>query len=198
MVNKYKALPHYSAEHHTKVNQRTINRATDVSLDDPAILVMTDLHEITPFSIEPTAGINATNEKMIACGVRLLFVTGNDGKLMGIVTSTDVLGEKPVQYLKEHGGSHDDIIVQDIMTAVDALEVLLLSDVQKAYVGDVVQTMNQLGRQHTLVVDKTEVGESIVRGIFSTSQISHQLGMHIEPSIRAHTFADVEKVVLSA
>ena len=198
MVNKYKALPHYSMEYDTQVDRHTINRATDVSLDDSATLVMTDLHEITPFSIEPTASIDATNEKMIACGVRLLFVTDNDGKLLGIVTSTDVLGEKPVQYLTEHGGSRDDIIVQDVMTVIDALKVLLYSDVQKSTVGDIVETMKLLGRRHTLVVDKTETGESIVRGIFSTSQISHQVGMHIEPTRRAHTFADVERVVISA
>jgi len=198
MVNKYKALPHYSMEQETRVDRRTINRATDVSLDDSATLVMTDLKEITPFSIEPTASIESTNEKMIASGVRLLFVTDNDANLIGLVTSTDVLGEKPVQYLKEHGGSRDEIIVKDIMTSVDSLEVLLYNDVQKASVGDIVETMNLLGRQHTLVVEKTESGDSIVRGIFSTSQISHQVGMHIEPTLRAHTFADVEKVVLSA
>lgn len=198
MVNKYKALPHYSMEYDTQVDRHTINRATDVSLDNSATLVMTDLHEITPFSIEPTASIEATNEKMIACGVRLLFVTDNDGNLLGIVTSTDVLGEKPVQYLTEHGGSRDDIIVQDVMTTIDALKVLLYSDVQKSTVGDIVETMKILGRRHTLVVDKTETGESIVRGIFSTSQISHQVGMHIEPTRRAHTFADVERVVISA
>jgi len=185
-------------EQETRVDRRTINRATDVSLDDSATLVMTDLKEITPFSIEPTASIESTNEKMIASGVRLLFVTDNDANLIGLVTSTDVLGEKPVQYLKEHGGSRDEIIVKDIMTSVDSLEVLLYNDVQKASVGDIVETMNLLGRQHTLVVEKTESGDSIVRGIFSTSQISHQVGMHIEPTLRAHTFADVEKVVLSA
>jgi len=198
MVNKYKSLPHYSMEQKTRVDRPTINRATDVSLDDSATLVMTDLKEITPFSIEPTASIESTNEKMIASGVRLLFVTDNDGNLLGIVTSTDVLGEKPVQYLKEHGGSRDDIIVQDIMTSVDSLDVLLYSDVQKALVGDIVETMILLGRKHTLVVEKTESGESIIRGIFSTSQISHQVGMHIEPTLRAHTFADVERIVISA
>ncbi|HEY5603850.1 MAG TPA: CBS domain-containing protein [Gammaproteobacteria bacterium] len=198
MIHKYKALPHYSMEHNATVNRRAINRITNVALDDPAMLVMTDLYEITPFSVEPTASLEATNEKMIACGVRLLFVTDSNGHLFGIVTLSDVLGEKPVRYLMEHGGSRDDIIVQDIMTGIDDLEVLLFSDVQKASVGDVVETMDQLGRQHTLVVDKTEAGGSIVRGIFSTSQISHQLGIYLEPSIRAHSFADVEKVVLSA
>jgi len=198
MVNKYKALPHYSMESETQVDRHTVNRATDVSLDDPARLVMTDLHDITPFSIEPTAMIEACNEKMIACGVRLLFVKDGSDKLLGIVTATDVLGEKPVQYLQEHGGRREDIFVRDIMTSMEALEVLLYSDVQKATVGDIIETMKLLGRQHTLVVDKTESGTSSVRGIFSTSQISHQVGMHIEPGVRANTFAAVERVVLSA
>jgi len=198
MVNKYKALPHQSMKQDASVDRQMVNRATDVSLDDAAIVVMTDLNDFTAFSIEPTASIDATNEKMIACGVRLLFVTNGDGNLLGIVTATDVLGEKPVQYLKEHGGNRDEIMAKDVMTTKDSLDVLNMSDVERAYVGDILETMHLLGRQHTLVVEPSELGHSIIRGIFSTTQISRQLGMHIEPTMRAHTFADVEKVVLSA
>lgn len=198
MVNKYKALPHQSMKQDATVERHMVNRATDVSLDDPATVVMTDLNEFTPFSIEPTASIDATNEKMIACGVRLLFVTNGNGSLLGIVTAKDVLGEKPVQYLKEHGGHREEIMAQDIMTGKDRLDVLNMSDVEKAHVGDILETMNLLGRQHTLVVETDETGHSIIRGIFSTTQISRQLGVHIEPTMRANTFADVERVILSA
>ena len=197
MINKYKVLPHNIMELGVKIDQRLINRATDVSLDDPAILVMTDLNEITPFSIEPTASIDATNEKMIACGVRLLFVTDSTGNLLGIVTATDVLGEKPVLYITEHGGRREDIMVQDIMTAKEKLDVLSLRDVEKACVGDIIETMNQLGRQHTLVVKQTESGNSIICGIFSTTQIGRQIGVHLEPVTRANSFADVKEVVVS-
>ena len=69
MVNKYKALSHHSMKQDATIDRHMINRATDVSLDEPATVVMTDLNEFTPFSIEPTASIDATNEKMIACGV---------------------------------------------------------------------------------------------------------------------------------
>jgi len=93
MNNKYKVLPHYSIEQGAIVDRRMVNRPTDVSLDDSAIQVMTDLNEITPFNIEPTASIDATNEKMIACGVRLLFVTDTENNLLGIVTAKDILGE---------------------------------------------------------------------------------------------------------
>ena len=198
MINKFKALPHQSMKQDATLNHRMINRATNVSLDEPATVVMTDLNELTPFSIEPTASIDATNEKMIACGVRLLFVTNENENLIGIVTATDILGEKPVQYLKEHGGNREEIMVQDIMTPKYKLDVLNMIDVEKALVGDILETMNLLGRQHTLVVETTGKGKSTIRGIFSTTQISRQLGMHIEPTMRAHTFADVERVVMSA
>lgn len=197
MNNKYRVLPNYSIRQGTIVDSRMINRATDVSADDAAIAVMTDLNGITPFSIEPTASIDATNAKMIACGVRLLFVTDIDSNLLGIVTAKDILGEKPVMYLKEHGGSREDIIVQDIMTAKTNLDVLSFNDVKKASVGDIVETMKMLGRQHTLVEEISETGKTIIRGIFSTSQISRQLGVPIELPTRANSFADVERVVLS-
>ena len=197
MTTKYRVLPHYSIEQGAIVDRRMINRPTDVSLDDTALAVMTDLNEITPFSIEPTASIEATNEKMIACGVRLLFVTDIDSNLLGIVTAKDIMGEKPVKYIKEHGGKREDILVQDIMTAKRNLDVLSFEDVKRASVGDIIETMHMLGRQHTLVEEISEKGTSVIRGIFSTTQISRQLGVTIEPTIRATTFADVERVVLS-
>lgn len=197
MTNKYRVLPHYSIEQGAIVDRRMINRPTDVSLDDTALAVMTDLNDITPFSIEPTASIEATNEKMIACGVRLLFVTDIDSNLLGIVTAKDIMGEKPVKYIKEHGGKREDIMVQDIMTAKRNLDVLSFEDVKRANVGDIIETMHMLGRQHTLVEEISEKGASVIRGIFSTTQISRQLGVTIEPTMRASTFADVERVVLS-
>ena len=197
MTNKYRVLPHYSIEQGAIVDRRMINRPTDVSLDDSALSVMTDLNDITPFSIEPTASIKATNEKMIACGVRLLFVTDIDSKLLGIVTAKDILGEKPVNYIREHGGKREDIMVQDVMTVKRNLDVLRFNDIKGASVGDIIETLHMLGRQHTLVEEISESGASVIRGIFSSTQISRQLGITIDPAMRATTFADVERVVLS-
>ena len=197
MSSKFKVLPHYSIEQGAIVDRRMINRPTDVSLDDAAIQVMTDLNEITPFNIEPTASIDATNEKMIACGVRLLFVTDIDSNLLGIVTAKDIMAEKPVNYIREHGGKREEIIVQDIMTAKNDLDVLSFDDVMKSTVGDIIETLHFLGRQHTLVEEISDIGTSVIRGIFSSSQISRQLGVAIEPTLRANSFADVERVVLS-
>ena len=197
MSNNYKPLPHYTMAQGVKISKRT-NRPTNISLDDPASYVMTDLRDITPFSIEETASIDATNAKMIACGVRLLFVTDNDGVVLGLVTATDVLGEKPVQYVTEHGGKREDIMAKDIMTAQDKLDVLYMCDIEKSSVGHIVETMKMFRRQHVLVVENNQDGQQIIRGIISTSQISRQLGVPVESSIRADSFADLEKALVAS
>ncbi|MGD8568990.1 MAG: CBS domain-containing protein [Gammaproteobacteria bacterium] len=198
MIEKYHTLPHYDVEHGAKISPHTTKRASNVSLDNSALTVMTDLREAIPFTIEPTATIDATNAKMIANGVRLLFVTDSEENLLGIVTYSDLWGAAPVRYMKEHGGTRADIIVRDIMTVKDRLNALRYEDVSRASVGDIIQTMNILGRQHTLVTETTDRGNSIIRGIFSTSQIARQVGLPPEPKVRASTFADVKQAVVSA
>ena len=200
MQTAHKPLPHHTISRDAKLNRRTTNRPVSISLDDSALVVMTDLEDITPFSIEPTAGIEATNDKMIACGVRLLFVTDSDGILHGLVTSTDVFGEKPVKYMSEHGGKRSEILCQDIMTPRDKLDVIHMVDVERATVGDVVETMKIFQRQHILVTERIE-GSTVdtIRGIFSTTQISRQLGYNIElGGARATTFAELEHALVAS
>lgn len=170
-------------------------RHQSVAEGDPALRVMTDFDLITPFSISPTATLNDTNRKMIACQVRLLFVCDRSSTLLGLVTSTDILGEKPILYLNEHGGSRGEILAKDIMTPHADLEALDMRDVEDATVGDIVETMKIFGRQHILVVEPTADGGEVIRGLFSTSQIGRQLGRSIEALGRANTFAELEQAI---
>ena len=185
-------------EYEAKVKRHTANRPTHVSLDDAAVQVMTDLSVLTPYSIDPSSSINAANDKMVACGVRLLFVTEENGDLAGIVTSTDILGEKPIRIVTEQGGSRQDITTRDVMTHKSDLQVINMSNVDSATVGDIVETMKAIGRQHTLVVETDENGKEFIRGIFSTSQIQKQTGTEIFLSRPVNTFAEAEKAVRSA
>jgi len=197
MINKFKILPHQRIESSATINTHLVARPGDISLQDPAVKVMTNLNEVMPFSIEPTAHLDAIYEKMVASGVRLLFVTDSDTNLLGLVTLTDLMGEKPVKFIKQHQVQRSEVTAQDIMTPKDKLDVLSLSDVEKACVGDIVETMKELGRQHTLVMNKTAAGKAIICGIFSKSQIIRQTGVILTPSMRAQTFADMRKMMLS-
>jgi CBS domain-containing protein len=197
MTGQFKALTHHTISKNAKVERRTTPRSENVSLTDDAITVMTDLAKVSSFSIEATASIVKANDNMIACGVRLLFVAAENGDLVGIITATDLLGEKPLQYITEHGGTRDDIIVKDMMTKKGLLEVLHFNDVANASVGDIIETMKVCNRQHMLVI-KTDEGSQpeTVCGIYSSTQIGRQLGIAIEPSTRAGTFAEIEKALL--
>ena len=170
-----------------------------IGLDSPAIDVMTDLRRIAAVTIGRAATVNEANQLMITRGVRALFVVDDTQRVLGIVTSTDILGEKPIQLMQQRGIRRDEVLVGDIMTPADRLEVIELDDVRYARVGDVVVTLRLSGRQHTLVVDtleRTTGAEQTVCGIFSLTQIARQLGVATQPLHDiARTFAEIEAAI---
>jgi CBS-domain-containing membrane protein len=165
---------------------------TRVRMESPAIEVMTDLRIVAPVTIDPDATIDAANTRMIVNRVRLLLVTDHDSRVVGLITASDILGEKPMQIIQHRGITHDDILVRDIMTHQSALDVLSLGEVLSAKVGHIVSTLKTSGRAHALVVDLDEDHSQRVRGIFSVSQIARQLGVPIHAPEVARTFAEIE------
>lgn len=146
-----------------------------VRLDDPAVSVMTDLKSVSVVNVRAMSTVDKANAKMIRYGVRSLLVLDEDDKVVGILTAVDVLGEKPVNFLRNMGGTHADILVRDIMTPQRELEVLRLEDVHHARVGNIVATLDKAGRQHALVVEDSADGSQTIRGLFSSTQIARQL-----------------------
>ena len=195
MNNNDQTLSHRLLSLGTTILKSNDPASTTVSLQDDATAVFTDFRYARPFSIAAAATIDQVNDKMIACGVRLLFVADNDGVMQGLVTYTDVFGEKPVRYIQEHGGTREEILAQDIMTPMASLEALAESDVRKAKVGDIVETIKTAGRQHMLVSQRRDDGTQVITGLFSSTQIEKLLGMKIELSSRANTFADLERAL---
>jgi len=162
-----------------------------VTLDNAAIDVMTDFSKVAAITMGPCASIDAANERMIASGVKLLLVTDQFNTIVGVITTTDLQGERPMRYLQEVGGKREDILLRDLMTPQNKIEVLSMSQVSNAKVGDIVNTLYRYGRKHALVVENTPDGQ-IVRGMFSATQLSIQLGVTIDPTEVANSFAEVK------
>jgi CBS-domain-containing membrane protein len=163
-----------------------------VGLDDAAVNVMTDLKQVSAVLIRPGDGVDEANQRMIQHGVRLLLVVDENRKVVGIITATDVLGEKPLQVIAEHGCRREDVRVRDIMTPTHRLEVLHMNDVRSAKVGHIVATLKLAGRQHAVVVEIDHDGKQAIRGLFSATQIARQLGVAIQASEIARTFSEIE------
>ena len=169
--------------------------ANPVSLDSPALDVMTDLAKVAAATIEPSAPIAAANEYMIARAVRSLFVTNGGGQLLGLVTTTDILGERPVRAMHSRGASRSEVLVSDVMTPVDSIVAMRIEDVRAAKVGHIVASLKQAGRHHELVAEQLPGGRTCIRGIFSASQIARQLGVPLQITELARTFAEIEEAL---
>jgi len=169
-----------------------------VRADSPAIEVMTDLTRVTAATIGPDATLADATRLMIARGVRLLLVADRFGAILGVVTSRDTMGERPINLLHERGGRREDLSVADLMTPRAAMEVLDLKDVLRAEVGHIVATLKECARQHALVVERDRMtGDDYVRGIFSATQIGRQLGVAIPIFEVAHSFAEIEAALVA-
>jgi CBS-domain-containing membrane protein len=163
-----------------------------VGFDDAAESVMTDLKQVSAVLIRPGDGVEEANQRMIQHGVRLLLVVDENRKVVGIITATDLLGEKPLQVIAERGCRREDVRVRDIMTPTHRLEVLHMNDVRSAKVGHIVATLKMAGRQHAVVVEVDHDGKQTIRGLFSATQIARQLGVAIQTSEIARTFSEIE------
>ncbi len=193
MIIEYLPLPSSSLAQGASFYQPSQISPAHVKLDDPAIRVMTDLKEVTAVTIGPEKTVDAAQQRMIKHGVRLLLVIDDQETVLGLVTATDILGEKPLQFIQKAGGRREDVLVRNIMTQQEKLEVLCMKDIASAKVGHIVTTLKKSGRQHAMVVDVEGAGQAQrVRGIFSASQISRLLGVEIQAIEIAQTFAEIQ------
>ncbi len=176
----------------TLVRQPATESPARVLPGDPAISVMTDLRQVAAVLVDPDVDIEAAQRIMIRRNVRSLFVVNVDNEILGLITATDLLGEKPMQHLVRYGGRRSDIRVRDLMTPQARLEVLPLAEIERARVGHVLATLHAVGRQHALVVEADRHGRDVVRGVFSATQLEKQLGETVATGAPARSFAEIE------
>lgn len=165
-----------------------------VTLDSDALEVMTDLNRVYAAVIESGMQVDAARTYMIQRGVRLLFVMNADKTLAGLVTASDILGEKPMRVVQDRGVRHDEILIADIQTPIGKLEALPMGELAHAKVGHVLATLKESGRQHALAVEDTPQGPRVC-GIFSLSQIARQLGISVQTTEVAKSFAEIEAIL---
>lgn len=209
MQSPYHVLPSYKFRPFTSFYRNSQGVPETVRLSSPALDAMTDLRRVKAVTIAPTIPVNAALQKMIYAEVRLLLVTDADDIILGVITARDIMGEKPVNYAAESRVPRESVLVEHIMTPAEHIQVLKISDVLRANIGDIILTLKEAGRQHALVVEAavsthplathvtgTDVpNREIVRGIFSTSHIGRQLGIEIQPTGRVQNFAELEALL---
>jgi hypothetical protein len=179
-----------------------------VHLTSPALEVMTDFTHVRPRTTSPDSPIDQALEAMKRAGVRLLLVEDADRRIVGIVSSYDIQGEKPIKLAQESRVSRSEIRVSEIMTPYAEIEALHMLSVRNAEVGHIVATLRALEQRHLLVVQSAEgnaepteealpssdSGEQLVRGLFSSAQIGRQLRVEVDEIMTpAHSLAEIQR-----
>ena len=191
MLRNYAPLPSVLLKPGSGFAQPVQRLPERVTLESPALDVMTDLSLISAVIIRPTDSVDEAHARMKQRGVRLLLVVDGERSVVGLVTATDILGEKPMQVIQARNVRHSDLLTQDIMVPQSRLEVIEFEHVKNARVGEIVATLMRSGRQHAAVVENVPPGH-VLRGLFSATQIARQLGHVIQPTEIARTFAEIE------
>jgi CBS domain-containing protein len=168
-----------------------------LSMDSPALDFYTDLTRVPAATIEESAMVDDANRTMIRRGVRSLLVIDHERRLLGLLTATDVISEKPVQVAQQHSVPLSEVQVRDIMTPTAEIEAFEYEDFARAAVGRVVTALRNAGRQHGLVVRRhgNSHGHQLIQGIVSLTQIASALGVAIDLPGHARSFAEIEAAI---
>jgi CBS-domain-containing membrane protein len=189
-MREYQALGHHRLDRGAML--AALPQPQRVTLDDSALAVMTDLRQVSAATTALDEIVDRAHAFMVRRGVRLLFVMDEQAAIVGVLTSTDLLGEKPMRFMQQRGVPHGDLLVADLMTPVAQLECVDLQEVAQMRVGHVVATFAAVRRMHLIVASQ---GGRQVCGLFSASQVARQLGMPLQPFEVAGTFADIEAIL---
>jgi CBS domain-containing protein len=190
------AMPTFRLEPGTALAQSGPSNHSPVDLASPALSVMTDLTHVRAATTHPATSLRQAEQIMIYQGVRMLFVVTEMPAVEGLITTTDLHGERQMRAVHERGVRYDELCVGDVMTDVSMLNAIDYGRVKSANVGDAISTLKQHGRDHLLVVEAAN-GQvpRRVRGVISRSQIERQLGRTIEMTPIARSFSEIERAL---
>ena len=190
------ALPTFRLERGTTIAQANLSNDSPITLDSPALEVMTDLTRVKAATTHPATLLRQAEQMMIYQGVRMLFVVTDMPSIEGLITSTDLRGDKQMRVVHQRNLRYDDLCVADVMTEQADLDAVDYARVRTAAVGDAVATLKRLGRNHLLVVEgATSQTPRRVRGVISRSQIERQLGTAIDITPIASSFSEIERAL---
>lgn len=191
-MNSLAALPTRRLEGGTSIAQAQPGPTAAVTLASPALAVMTDLTQVKAASIAPAATLRQAEQAMIYQGVRMLFVVSEMPAIEGLITTTDLRGDKALRIVQQRGVRYDELTVADVMTGLAMLDAIDFDALRIATVSNLVATLQKHGRNHLLVAEGTPAR---VRGVVSRAQIERQLGQVIEVVEVGNNFAELGRLL---
>lgn len=164
-------------------------------LNDPAMSVMTDFRVLRAITIAPGAPLSEAAMEMKVCNVHMLLVTDKSQKIVGMITTEDLLGEKPLKVAMNRQIKRSEVSVRMVMMHQDHIATLDINELKYAKIGNIVETLHELKQHYALVLEtNSSSGHSEIRGIFSLWDISRRVGENLTYDVsEAHSLAELQR-----
>ncbi|MCB1827813.1 MAG: CBS domain-containing protein [Coxiellaceae bacterium] len=175
---QYEALPIITLDP-KKTNLCTDALPEVMHMDDPALAVMMDFTQAPPKTILEDAPIDDALNLMKKHGVHLLFAMNNNDQPVGVIASENILGEGPIKIQQERRIPRSRITVNMLMEKLKDIPALDIDAISNFKIGNIVNTLKKHHRHYAVVIKVNGDDTPMIRGIFTTSQISQQLHMDI-------------------
>jgi CBS domain-containing protein len=156
--------------------RRPVQGGRSLDPGDPAVYAVTDFTRDYPITVDAERQIDDALNEMIHLGVRALLAAKSQ-RLVGLITSYDIQGERPMQFLETSTvRRHQDIRVADIMTPWDRLWALEWQSVESARAADLLTVFEETGLTHLLIVETDRQNSTTtVRALASRARLMRQL-----------------------
>jgi len=171
-----------------------VKNVTDYSytVKSPAVEFLTDFTLRKPIIIEAETNVNQAIDFMKKSHVKLMLVVDREENFHGIVSINDLHSVKVMRAAVNQQKNAGEVTVADVMTDKNHLHGLTYLQLMESTIGQVIDTLQDLGEQHILVLCEDE---STVRGLISASDIARKLHIDIQISNKANSFSDIYSVL---
>ncbi|MCB1683035.1 MAG: hypothetical protein R3E82_15875 [Pseudomonadales bacterium] len=159
---------------------------SDVNLHSPALSVFTDFRKHEPVAFDGMMRATDAALDLRQSRPRLRLVVDRTGEFIGTVTLRE-LSEVNLLRRVANGMTREDLLVMDVMKHRHEHRALWYDDLSRASVKDLVDTLQDSGESHCLVVE----GEThSIRGLIAASDMERRLHANLSKD-RAPTFAEI-------
>jgi CBS domain containing-hemolysin-like protein len=163
---------------------------TDVGLYSPALAVFTDFRRHEPLVIEGSTRAADAAMLLRQSHTRLQIVVDRNREFIGTITQSD-LSEANLLRKVAAGETRQAIQVAELMKPRHELRALSYSDVERATVKDLIDTLQTNGEHHCLVVNAETHN---IRGLIAASDVEKRLHMNLHVD-ETPTFAEIFQAV---
>ena len=191
----YKLLEVESYQHLKEINYFHPQTIDVISLETPALNVLSDFHTKQPQVIYKNALADDAFEKMQRQNVHSLMVTDDQDRVIGLVNAVQLQGLHKTQIAQKMDIPPKDVTAGMLLERIETLTFLNYNVVKDALVGHIARILNETNHDHLLVTDTDKNNIPTIRGIFSASFIAKRLGAEIGRDLSSSSIAEMNRII---